>query len=48
MAWIRAGRMSAARSSVAVFPSVTYCLPPTDTFLGYIRVLNASTSTQKV
>lgn len=40
MAWIRVGRMSAARSNVAVFPSVTYCLPATDTFLGYIRVLD--------
>jgi len=39
MAWIRVGRMSAARSNVAVFPSVTYCLPSTDTFLGYIRFL---------
>jgi len=39
MAWIRVGHMSAARSNVAVFPSVTYCLPSTDNFLGFIRVL---------
>jgi len=39
IAWIRVGHMSAASSNVAVLPSVIYCLPSTDIFLGYIRVL---------